>query len=384
MLAPDRAAVRSCSTALEFLAVIDSVPTDTAKLAHAVLPDAGAWAKEGTTTSADRRVLRLNQAHAAARRGAAGLAHPRRPGARLAERFNTGEIRINYGSAAEIMDEMAQVVPLFRNSTLQRARLRRAAAHRRPRPEVGEPRRRAGRPRHSNGRRLHADARAAACTRATRPPRSTPGRRPPAPRGLREDAPGRRGGARRRGRRHRRHAQQRRPVERARRASPPPSSRRSSTCPSTTTAAPWRPSSPRRARHHRRSHPRVKAPTVASSWPSIYSMRHTPSARTTSAASRRAGFLASCQSAAVGLLLPWETVIDMMNWQRFLSRTSAGRSRNGGNRLPENKHPHLPRRSPPRMQLRLPERRACHPGGRRSGLVTSTNLTLAARATGRW
>ena len=40
-----------------------SVATDTANLAHAVFPDTGYWAKEGTTTSADRRILRLDQAH---------------------------------------------------------------------------------------------------------------------------------------------------------------------------------------------------------------------------------------------------------------------------------------------------------------------------------
>jgi predicted molibdopterin-dependent oxidoreductase YjgC len=38
-------------------------------------------------------------------------------GARLAERLNPGEIRIRYQSAAEIMDEMAQVIPLYANAT---------------------------------------------------------------------------------------------------------------------------------------------------------------------------------------------------------------------------------------------------------------------------
>jgi predicted molibdopterin-dependent oxidoreductase YjgC len=38
-------------------------------------------------------------------------------GSKLAERLNPGEIRINYQNAAEIMDEIAQVVPLYRNAT---------------------------------------------------------------------------------------------------------------------------------------------------------------------------------------------------------------------------------------------------------------------------
>jgi predicted molibdopterin-dependent oxidoreductase YjgC len=102
---------------LDFLAVIDSVQSDTGNAAHAILPDSGAWAKEGTTVSADRRVLRLNQPYEP--RGDAQQAWRIlcELGKRLVDRFNVGEIRINYGSAGEIMDEIAQVVPLFRDST---------------------------------------------------------------------------------------------------------------------------------------------------------------------------------------------------------------------------------------------------------------------------
>jgi predicted molibdopterin-dependent oxidoreductase YjgC len=116
MLAPDRCRTQKWLDSLEFLAVIDSLPTDTAKLAHTVLPDTGPWAKDGTTTSADRRVLRMNQttAHGESRQGWRILADL---GARLAERFQPGEIRINYQSAAEVMDEIAQVVPLYANAT---------------------------------------------------------------------------------------------------------------------------------------------------------------------------------------------------------------------------------------------------------------------------
>ena len=115
MLAPDSNRVRKWLQSLEFLAVIDSLPTDTATLAHAVLPETSAWAKEGTTTSADRRVLRLNQGapHGESRQGWQILTEL---GARLAERLQPGEIRIKYQSAAEVMDEIAQVVPLYRNS----------------------------------------------------------------------------------------------------------------------------------------------------------------------------------------------------------------------------------------------------------------------------
>jgi predicted molibdopterin-dependent oxidoreductase YjgC len=116
MLAADRAAVRRALESLEFLAVIDSVPTDTARLAHAVLPDTGPWAREGTTTSADRRLLALHEATAPAGEARQGWRILSELGARLAERFKPGEVRISYRSAEEIANEMADVIPLYRNA----------------------------------------------------------------------------------------------------------------------------------------------------------------------------------------------------------------------------------------------------------------------------
>jgi predicted molibdopterin-dependent oxidoreductase YjgC len=117
MVAPDRELVRGMLSGLDFLAVIDSLPTDTARLAHAVLPDSGAWAKDGTTVSTDRRVLRMQQATDLKGEARQGWQILSELGRRLAERTNPGEIRINYNSPAEIMEEMAQVIPLFRNAT---------------------------------------------------------------------------------------------------------------------------------------------------------------------------------------------------------------------------------------------------------------------------
>lgn len=119
MLAPDRESTRKWLESLELLIVIDSIATDTAKLAHAVLPEAGFWAKEGTTTSADRRVLRMHQATAPRGEARQGWRILCQLGVLLKERLQAGEIRINYGSAAEIMDEIAQVVPLYRNARYQ-------------------------------------------------------------------------------------------------------------------------------------------------------------------------------------------------------------------------------------------------------------------------
>ena len=117
MLAPNQRALRRRLEELEFLAVIDTLATDTAHLAHVVLPDVGPYVKEGTVTSADRRVLRLHAATAPQ-----GEAQPAwrilgELGSRLAQRLRAGEIRINYADPAAIMDEMAQAVPLYRNAT---------------------------------------------------------------------------------------------------------------------------------------------------------------------------------------------------------------------------------------------------------------------------
>ena len=115
--APGKPALGERLANLEFLAVIDSLPTDTAQAAHVVLPDVGAFGKEGTITSADRRVLRMHAATAPQ-----GEAQPAWRilgdlGTRLAQRLKIGELRLNYGSPSEIMDEIAQLVPLYSQAT---------------------------------------------------------------------------------------------------------------------------------------------------------------------------------------------------------------------------------------------------------------------------
>jgi formate dehydrogenase alpha subunit len=117
MLAPVRGRIRQMLESLDFLAVIDSLPSDTANLAHVVLADVSPWAKEGTTTSADRRVLRMHPATGPQGEAQQGWRILSELGARLAERLKPGEIRIRYQSAAEIMDEISEVIPLYANAT---------------------------------------------------------------------------------------------------------------------------------------------------------------------------------------------------------------------------------------------------------------------------
>jgi formate dehydrogenase major subunit len=114
---PARAGLRDRLSSLEFLAVIDSLPTDTAQAAHVVLPDVDAYGKEGTITSADRRVLRMHAATAPQGEAQPAWRILAELGTRLATRLKVGELRLNYAGPSEIMDEIAQVVPLYSNAT---------------------------------------------------------------------------------------------------------------------------------------------------------------------------------------------------------------------------------------------------------------------------
>lgn len=117
MLSPGRSALEKALSKLEFLAVIDSLPTDTANLAHAVLPDPGTYGREGTITSGDRRVLHLHAATAPGSEAQPPFRILGELGSRLAQRLDSGEVRLNYASPAEIMDEIAALVPLYARAT---------------------------------------------------------------------------------------------------------------------------------------------------------------------------------------------------------------------------------------------------------------------------
>jgi predicted molibdopterin-dependent oxidoreductase YjgC len=64
MQSRDRDAVEAILKALDALVVIDSLRTDTAELADVVFADLPAYGKDGTTTSADRRIGRTTRAEA--------------------------------------------------------------------------------------------------------------------------------------------------------------------------------------------------------------------------------------------------------------------------------------------------------------------------------
>jgi predicted molibdopterin-dependent oxidoreductase YjgC len=105
---PGRAAILR---QLEFLVVQDLFLTDTAAIAHVVLPASSFMERPGTITTIERRLRRLNAA-------TAPFAESRPDWAiiqALAERMG---VRMDYGSAADIMKEIRMLVPFYADLAL--------------------------------------------------------------------------------------------------------------------------------------------------------------------------------------------------------------------------------------------------------------------------
>jgi predicted molibdopterin-dependent oxidoreductase YjgC len=104
--------VRAALERLELLVVIDCILNETGKLAGIVLPDIDVYGKDGTYTPADRRVLRRVQAT-----DPIGDARPAWEtlvalGAALTEQQD-GSMPFAYDSPSEVMDEIADLLPLY-------------------------------------------------------------------------------------------------------------------------------------------------------------------------------------------------------------------------------------------------------------------------------
>jgi formate dehydrogenase alpha subunit len=110
--APGRQAVREALEAIDFLLVIDGLMTETAELADIVLADVATYGKDGTYTSADRRVLRLKAALAPLGDAQPAWLSLRELASRLAEKIS---VSANLGAEGpeEVMGEMASLVPAY-------------------------------------------------------------------------------------------------------------------------------------------------------------------------------------------------------------------------------------------------------------------------------
>lgn len=101
---PDISHVEHCLRHVEFLVVQDIFLTETAKLAHVVLPGASFAEKDGTFTSTERRVQRVRRAVPPAGRSRPDWAIL----AGLLERLGRPE---RYASAEDVFDEMRRLTP---------------------------------------------------------------------------------------------------------------------------------------------------------------------------------------------------------------------------------------------------------------------------------
>ncbi len=108
--------VRHCLEQLEFLVVQDIFLTETAQMAHVILPGASFAEKDGTFTGTDRRIQRVRQAIQPL-----GATKPDwEIICQLAQRM--GASGFDFASPAEIMDEIASVTPIYGGVSFGRLR----------------------------------------------------------------------------------------------------------------------------------------------------------------------------------------------------------------------------------------------------------------------
>lgn len=122
MTDPNTSHVEHTLRGLDLLVVQDIFPSETAHLAHVILPAASSLEKDGTFTNTERRVQRLSPVLRAP-----GEARPDwQITADIAARFDAkiGAIRTadywHYDSAAAIFDESATVTPIYRGMSTAR------------------------------------------------------------------------------------------------------------------------------------------------------------------------------------------------------------------------------------------------------------------------
>ena len=111
---PDINHVRHCLQQAEFLVVQDIFLTETAQLAHVVLPGASFVERDGTFTGTDRRIQRVRRAI-----DPLGEAKPDwEIICLLAQRM--GAHGFDFASPGEVMDEIAQVTPIYGGVSYER------------------------------------------------------------------------------------------------------------------------------------------------------------------------------------------------------------------------------------------------------------------------
>jgi formate dehydrogenase (NADP+) alpha subunit len=115
MRCPDTVRVREALEGLDLLVVIDSVMTETAKLATIVLPDVDVYGKDGTYTPADRRILRRVQATEPVGEAHSAWETLVALGGSLGSRL-PGSVSFDFAGPSEVMEEIAGLLPLYEHA----------------------------------------------------------------------------------------------------------------------------------------------------------------------------------------------------------------------------------------------------------------------------
>ncbi len=107
---PDAATISNALTRLKFLVVQDRFMTETARLAHVLLPSAAFVEKEGTWTNIERRVQQLSQA-------LKPVADARPDWEILTDMLHRMGLRCAYRTPWDVLCEINETVPLYRGIT---------------------------------------------------------------------------------------------------------------------------------------------------------------------------------------------------------------------------------------------------------------------------
>jgi len=110
---PDLSHVKHALESAGFLAVIDIFLTDTAKLAHVVLPGAAFAEKDGTFSNTERTVARV-------RKAVEPIGDSRPDWAIIADLSTRFGLPMSYGSPSDIFDEMASLTPSYGGLSYER------------------------------------------------------------------------------------------------------------------------------------------------------------------------------------------------------------------------------------------------------------------------
>jgi formate dehydrogenase alpha subunit len=103
---PDANHVKHALESAEFLAVIDIFLTDTAKLAHVVLPGVSYAEKDGTFTNSERKVLRV-------RKAVEPVGEARPDWQIICDLSTKFGLPMSYNSPSDIFDEVVKVTPSY-------------------------------------------------------------------------------------------------------------------------------------------------------------------------------------------------------------------------------------------------------------------------------